>query len=110
MSTTWCRDITFEHLKAVTRANVRMLCPGTAAKGLARELAGGGLREGLEELDHARVLVGRDALLHEVLQLPHQGDVPRPARREHDAGLHGRAMLGVRRADDRAFAHGRMRE
>src|SRR5262245_27529469 len=123
MSTIWCRaagsqfglatQFKVSKLRAGAARKPKLRTCGPApsrlAERLALELAGHGLGEGLEELDDARVLVGGDALFHEVLQLLDEGDVPYPAGRQHDAGLHDHAALGVRRADHRALAHGRVR-
>ena len=71
----------------------------------ALDLAGGGLRQVGDELDLARVLVGRQLVLHEGLQLGVGG---LRAGLEHDEGLGLGQALGVGHADHRGLEHRRV--
>src|ERR1044072_8361370 len=83
------------------------LAPGALDLALAQHealhLAGLGARQAVGELDGARILVGRDALLDEILQ--RAGELGRRglAGAQHDESLDDRAAVGVGRADHRAF-------
>src|ERR671932_96133 len=72
----------------------------------ALDLAGLRLRQRVEELDGARVLVGGNAALHEVLQLPDQALRVRRPLAGDDERLDYLAPLVVGHADDGAFADG----
>src|SRR5438552_3915980 len=69
------------------------------------EISGGSLGELGEGHDPARVLVGREALLHEPLQLPLQGRRRRLAGREDDERERLGVFVGVRGADHPCLEH-----
>src|SRR5919202_359798 len=72
----------------------------------ALNLAGLRLRQLVDELDGARVLVGRDAALHEVLQLPDQALRARHPLAGDDERLDYLPTLLIGHADDGAFTDG----
>src|SRR5687767_11741973 len=69
----------------------------------ALDLPGRRLRQLVDELDEARVLVGRQAVLHEGLQLLFGGG---PAALQHDEGLGPGEPVAVLRADHGGLEHG----
>ena len=75
------------------------------AQAKALDLAGRRLRQLVDELDRARVLVGRELLLDEGLELVF---AHRCARLEHDEGLGLGQALAVLGADHRALEHRRV--
>ena len=94
----------------VRRAEERELQGGRGiAERVALQLAGRGLGQRLDELDLARIFVGRDRRLDMVLQrarrAPASGAWPGG---EDDEGLHLLAALLAGHADHRAFLHRRM--
>src|SRR5260370_694791 len=73
-------------------------------------LTGACTRQGLAELNGARVLIRCDALLNEVLQHSNQGSISGIVGLEHHERLDDRAAFCIGRANYGALRHGRMRE
>src|ERR1041384_8707097 len=78
------------------------------AKLLALDLAGGGHRQRVDELDLARVLVGRETPAHVRLDLLDQSPAGGKPRLQHDERLDDRPARLVGLADDRRVRDRRM--
>src|SRR5919109_803846 len=90
-----------------SRTRVYPNSPGALAQGLPVDLAGRRLRQLVDQLDGARILVLAEPRLHELLKLPCESRA-HPGR--HHASLRNLAAQGIGDADDGRLPHVGMRE
>src|SRR3954469_5117232 len=94
-----CCWTTFRVWRSIGRLSQPAGARSTVADETSLDLAAGGLRQGVDELDDARVLVRRGLALHVVLQLARQGVARRVALAQHDHRAHDGTALLVGRRD-----------